>query len=90
MSPAADGWIRTVAMIAVLILFLARYHVVLPSDDVLEVQAIRKEHLGLSEPVVVVPTWVQRYNSASPVERRKMDDSYIVRRLLETGMVVRR
>ena len=90
MTSRTANWIRTGAMLLVLLWFFTGYHVVLMSDDLTQVQALRKEHLGLADSVIVVPRWVDRYNAASPAEQRKLEESYILRRLRETGMVERR
>ncbi len=72
----------------VLALFVARYHILMLSDSLTDIQLIRKQSMGFPHTIVNVPRIVSRYNYADPVEQRAMEEEdYIFRRLKQTGMI---
>lgn len=82
-------WLVSLLVPVLLAGFSCVYHVVLPSDDVLSVRVIRKQQPTLDGTVVFVPSFVDTYNRASVEDQQRMEQTYLYRRLVQTGIVKR-
>jgi len=82
-------YLTSLAVPAVIAAFWWTYHVVLPSDDVLSMRVLRKEHGTFSGTVVFAQKFVDDYNRAPGETQDQLEKTYLYRRLLQTGIVRR-